>query len=102
MVGWHHRLNGHELNKLRELVMDREGFLEEVLTLLLLLLFILKSRLYFLKPFQVHSKTERKVQILLTYTPYSSTPRAPSTVNSPLTPTPQSGTLVIINELALY
>ena len=26
MVGWHHRLNGHELNKLRELVMDREGW----------------------------------------------------------------------------
>ena len=24
MVGWHHRLNGHELGKLRELVMDRE------------------------------------------------------------------------------
>ena len=25
MVGWHHRLNGHELGKLRELVMDREA-----------------------------------------------------------------------------
>ena len=24
MVGWHHRLSGHELSKLRELVMDRE------------------------------------------------------------------------------
>ena len=25
MVGWHHRLNGHEfLSKLQELVMDRE------------------------------------------------------------------------------
>jgi len=26
MVGRHHRLNGHELNKLRELVMDREAW----------------------------------------------------------------------------
>ena len=25
MVGWHHRLNGHELGKLQELVMDREA-----------------------------------------------------------------------------
>ena len=25
MVGWHHRLNGHELSKLWELVMDRES-----------------------------------------------------------------------------
>ena len=25
MVGWYHRLNGYELNKLRELVMDREA-----------------------------------------------------------------------------
>ena len=25
MVGWHHRLNGHELSKLGELVMDREA-----------------------------------------------------------------------------
>ena len=24
MVGWHHPLNGHELSKLQELVMDRE------------------------------------------------------------------------------
>ena len=24
MVGWHHRLSGHELSKLQELVMDRE------------------------------------------------------------------------------
>ena len=24
MVGWHHRLNGHGLGRLRELVMDRE------------------------------------------------------------------------------
>ena len=23
MVGWHHRLNGHELSKLREVVKDR-------------------------------------------------------------------------------
>ena len=26
MVGWHHRLSGHELGKLRELVMDREAW----------------------------------------------------------------------------
>ena len=26
MVGWHHRLYGHELSKLRELVMDREAW----------------------------------------------------------------------------
>ena len=26
MVGWHHRLNGHALSKLRELVMDREAW----------------------------------------------------------------------------
>ena len=26
MDGWHHRLNGHSLSKLRELVMDREGW----------------------------------------------------------------------------
>ena len=26
MVGWHHQLNGHELGKLRELVMDREAW----------------------------------------------------------------------------
>ena len=26
MVAWHHRLNGHELNKLRELMMDREAW----------------------------------------------------------------------------
>jgi len=25
MVGWHHRFNGYELNKLQELVMDREA-----------------------------------------------------------------------------
>ena len=25
MVGWHHRLNGHGLGGLRELVMDREA-----------------------------------------------------------------------------
>ena len=25
MVGWHHRLNGHELGRLQELVMDREA-----------------------------------------------------------------------------
>ena len=24
MVGWHHRLDGHEFGKLQELVMDRE------------------------------------------------------------------------------
>ena len=26
MVGWHYRLNGHELSKLRELAMDREAW----------------------------------------------------------------------------
>ena len=26
MVGWHHRLNGHGLGELRELVMDREAW----------------------------------------------------------------------------
>ena len=26
MVGWHHRLNGHELGKLQELVLDREAW----------------------------------------------------------------------------
>ena len=26
MVGWHHQLTGHELSKLRELVMDREAW----------------------------------------------------------------------------
>ena len=26
MVGWHHRLNGHEFGKLLELVMDREAW----------------------------------------------------------------------------
>ena len=26
MVGWHHRLNGHELSKLREIVKDREAW----------------------------------------------------------------------------
>ena len=25
MAGWHHRLDGHELGKLQELVMDREA-----------------------------------------------------------------------------
>ena len=25
MAGWHHRLDGHELSELRELVMDREA-----------------------------------------------------------------------------
>ena len=27
MVGWHHRINGHEFSKLWELVMDREAFM---------------------------------------------------------------------------
>ena len=26
IVGWHHRLNGHEQSKLREMVKDREGW----------------------------------------------------------------------------
>ena len=26
MVGWHHRLKGHGLGRLRELVMDREAW----------------------------------------------------------------------------
>ena len=26
MAGWHHRLDGHEFEKLRELVMHREGW----------------------------------------------------------------------------
>ena len=26
MVGWHHRLNGHELSKLWEIVKDREAW----------------------------------------------------------------------------
>ena len=26
MVGWHHRLDGHEMSKLQELVMDREAW----------------------------------------------------------------------------
>jgi len=26
MVGWHHRLNGHEMSKLWKLVMDREAW----------------------------------------------------------------------------
>ena len=26
MVGWHHQLNGHELNNLWELVIDREAW----------------------------------------------------------------------------
>ena len=26
MAGWHHRLDGHEYEKLRELVMDREAW----------------------------------------------------------------------------
>ena len=26
MVGWHHRLNGHEFEKAPELVMDREAW----------------------------------------------------------------------------
>ena len=26
MVGWHHRLNGHEFGRLQELVIDREAW----------------------------------------------------------------------------
>ena len=26
MVGWHHQVNGHELGKLQELVIDREAW----------------------------------------------------------------------------
>ena len=26
MVGWHHRLDGHECDKLQELMMDREAW----------------------------------------------------------------------------
>ena len=26
MVGWHHQLDGHELSKLQELVIDREAW----------------------------------------------------------------------------
>ena len=26
MVGWHHRLNGHELSKLQELMIDRDDW----------------------------------------------------------------------------
>ena len=26
MAGWHHQLNGHEFDELRELVMDREAW----------------------------------------------------------------------------
>ena len=29
-VGWHHRLKGHSLSKLQELVMDREAWSAEV------------------------------------------------------------------------
>ena len=31
MIGWHHQLDGHELSKLRELVMDREAWRAAVL-----------------------------------------------------------------------
>ena len=30
MAGWHHRLDGHELSELRELVMDREAWRAEI------------------------------------------------------------------------
>ena len=30
MIGWYHRLNGHVLSELRELVMDREAWRAEV------------------------------------------------------------------------
>ena len=30
MVGWHHQINGHEFEVLRELVMDREAWLSAV------------------------------------------------------------------------
>ena len=30
MAGWHHRLDGHGLGRLQELVMDREAWLSEV------------------------------------------------------------------------
>ena len=26
VIGWHHRLNGHEIGKLRQLVLDRESW----------------------------------------------------------------------------
>ena len=26
VIGWHHRLNGHELNKLQEIMKDREAW----------------------------------------------------------------------------
>ena len=29
MVGWHHQINGHEFEVLRELVMDREAWCAE-------------------------------------------------------------------------
>ena len=28
MAGWHHQLNGHELNKFLELVMDKETWVQ--------------------------------------------------------------------------
>ena len=30
MVGWHHRLNGHESSKVQEMVKDREAWLAAV------------------------------------------------------------------------
>ena len=30
MAGWHHRLDGRELNELQELVMDREAWHAEI------------------------------------------------------------------------